>query len=117
MVDSVRVSPPAKASIAGSRDCTTTLPAPSKATAIGCPTVGGTDGSGTPQVGGGAVPPLPAAPVLVLVPGGIGAGVIVPVPLEPAVPVPAPGSSLAERDAAHESWLQGPCMPSGLQPT
>ena len=38
------VVPSASASIAGSRDCTTTPPSPANATAIGCPTTFGSAG-------------------------------------------------------------------------
>src|SRR6185436_638790 len=58
------------ASMAGSRDWTTTAPLPSNATAIGCPTVGGTSGSGTPQVFGGTAPPPVAPPDPVILAAG-----------------------------------------------
>src|SRR5690348_566868 len=75
---------PGSDSIAGSRDWTTTWPSPANATAIGSPTVCGTDGSGTPQVVGGGTEPEPPVPVIVS--GGA-------VPLEPPAPVPPVDSS------------------------
>ena len=52
-VDSViGLAPRPSESIAGSRDWTTSAPAPSNATAIGSPTTWGTSGSGTPHDAG-----------------------------------------------------------------
>ena len=114
IVDSVRVSPPAKASIAGSRDCTTTLPAPSKATAIGCPTVGGTDGIRN-AAGGRRSRATGAGRAGGLVPAG------------PASSCPCRSNRPCRFQPPDRRWragrrprspgLQGPCMPSGMQPT
>src|SRR5215510_511869 len=89
------LAPLAKYRIAGSRDCTTRLLLPSKATAIGCPTTCGTEGSGAPpQIGC----------------EGSGGGTIV-LPLVPAAPLVA-GSVKGRPNPG----LQGPCVPSGMQP-
>ena len=95
------------ASIAGSRDCTTTLPAPSNATAIGWPTICGTDGSGTPQVTGGSVRRRAARSGHRVrrrrAAGARGAGAAADRPSRDGMPPTKPA-------------LQGPCMPSGMQP-
>ena len=100
---------PGSASIAGSRDCTTIWPEPSNATAIGSPTVWGTDGSG--DAAGDRRPRRKArAARSGHAPGG-------------AVPLGARGARAARGFPSRATACrprspapQGPCMPSGMQP-